>query len=190
MDDTDFIQTNAQRARRATVHRKHLDGAIVAIEHEVAQEPEFFMGGGGLCGAPLDYAAFIQMMLSGGKAKSGEPVLKPETVALMGSNSIGALPAGVLKSVMPDLAHDANFFPGQRQGWGLSFLLNLEPAPAGRSAGSLSWTGLANTYFWIDPTARVGGLIMTQVLPFADPAILKAYNAFERAVYDEIVEAA
>jgi methyl acetate hydrolase len=186
MDDTDFIQTGAQRRRRATVHQKLPDGAIVPIEHEVAQSPEFFMGGGGLCGAPLDYAAFIQMMLSDGKAKSGDAVLKPQTVALMASNSIGVLPAGVLKSVMPNLSNDADFFPGQRQGWGMSFLLNLEPAPSGRNAGSMTWAGLANTYFWIDPAARVGGLIMTQVLPFADPAVLKAYNAFERAIYDQL----
>jgi hypothetical protein len=26
---------------------------------------------------------------------------------------------------------------------------------------------------------------MTQILPFADPAVLAAYNAFERAIYDE-----
>lgn len=186
MNDTDFIQTDAQRRRRATVHQKFPNGAIVPIEHEVAQAPEFFMGGGGLCGAPLDYAAFIQMMLSGGQAKSGEAVLKPETVALMARNSIGALPAGVLKSVMPNLSHDADFFPGLPQGWGLSFLLNLEAAPEGRNAGSMSWAGLANTYFWIDPVARIGGLIMTQMLPFADPAVLKTYNAFERAIYDEV----
>ena len=188
MDDTDFIQTDAQRRRRATVHQKRPDGVIVPIEHEVAQAPEFFMGGGGLCGAPLDYAAFIQMMLSGGRARNGAAVLKPETVAMMATNSIGALPAGVLNSVMPNLSHVADFFPGLRQGWGMSFLLNLEAAPEGRNAGSMSWAGLANTYFWIDPKARVGGLIMTQVLPFADPAILMAYRDFERAVYDRLAD--
>jgi len=29
--------------------------------------------------------------------------------------------------------------------------------PAGRSAGSLAWAGLFNTYFWLDPTKRVTG---------------------------------
>jgi CubicO group peptidase (beta-lactamase class C family) len=129
------------------------------------------------------------MMLAGGKSKSGQAVLRPETVALMGQNSIGALPAGVLKSVMPNLSNDADFFPGLGQGWGLSFLINLERSAEGRNAGSMSWAGLANTYFWIDPTARVGGLFMTQVLPFADPAVLEAYKAFERVVYDELAGA-
>jgi methyl acetate hydrolase len=82
-----------------------------------------------------------------------------------------------------------DFFPGQRQGWGLSFLINLERSVEGRSPGSLSWGGLANTYFWIDPTANIGGLMMTQVIPFADPAILGAYRGFERAVYEELTSA-
>jgi methyl acetate hydrolase len=190
MDDTDFIQTAEQKARRATVHQKDPGGMIAPIpDHEVAQDPEFFMGGGGLCGAPGDYAAFMQMMLAGGKSKSGEAVLKPETVALMGENHIAPLEAGVIKIVMPNLSHDVDFFPGQRQGWGLSFLINLEPSPEGRGPGSLSWGGLANTYFWIDPTAKIGGLIMTQVIPFADPTILRAYRAFERTVYQELAGA-
>jgi len=189
MEDTDFIQTDAQRRRRATVHQKHPDGTIVAIEHEVAQTPEFFMGGGGLCGMPTDYAAFIQMMLAGGKSKTGQQVFRPETVALMATNSIGSLQAGALKSVIPHLSNDADFFPGRRQGWGMSFLINLEPTPEGRRPGSLSWAGLANTYFWIDLASGIGGLIMTQMLPFADRAVLEAYNAFERAVYDELVDA-
>ena len=189
MDDTDFIQTSEQKARRATVHEKRPDGTIVPIEHEVEQNPEFFMGGGGLCGLPTDYAAFIQMVLSGGKSKNGRSVLRPETVALMGQNHAGPAHIAGVKSVMPNLAHPVDFFPGQRQGWGLSFLINLERSAQGRSPGSLSWAGLANTYFWIDPTECVGGVIMTQMLPFADPAVLSAYNAFERAVYDGLASA-
>ena len=68
-----------------------------------------FMGGGGLCGLPADYAAFIQMMLAGGKSKRGEAVLKPETVALMGQNHIAPLEAGVIKIVMSNLSHDVDF---------------------------------------------------------------------------------
>ncbi len=31
-------------------------------------------------------------------------------------------------------------------------------SPEGRSAGSLAWAGLANTYFWIDPARNVAGV--------------------------------
>ena len=52
-----------------------------------------------------------------------------------------------------------------------------------RSAGSLAWAGLANLYFWIDRTAGIGGFWGTQLFPFADPAALANFEAFETAVY-------
>jgi len=58
---------------------------------------------------------------------------------------------------------------------GLSFDINTEPGPAGRSAGSFAWAGLFNTYFWLDPNKRVTGTIMTQLLPFADDRVLKLF---------------
>lgn len=62
-------------------------------------------------------------------------------------------------------------------------MLNQEPAPTGRSAGSASWAGLSNCYFWIDPKKKVTGVIMMQVLPFGDKECLKEYDDFETAVY-------
>jgi CubicO group peptidase (beta-lactamase class C family) len=91
-----------------------------------------------------------------------------------------------LKTIRPDLSNDANFFPGMEHKWGLSFDINTEPGPAGRSPGSLCWAGLFNTYFWIDPTRRVTGTIMTQLLPFADTEVLKLYAQFERGLYDAL----
>jgi CubicO group peptidase (beta-lactamase class C family) len=69
------------------------------------------------------------------------------------------------------------------QKWGLSFLINTMPTPQGRSAGSLAWAGLANTFFWIDPTQRVTGVSLTQILPFFDPKALALFRAYEAAVY-------
>ena len=66
---------------------------------------------------------------------------------------------------------------------GLSFLINPQQGPAGRGGGSLSWAGLANTYFWIDPSKKVAGVILTQILPFVDPAVMKLYAQFESGVY-------
>ena len=61
--------------------------------------------------------------------------------------------------------------------------------PAGRSGGSLTWAGLANTYFWIDPSKRVAGVVLTQILPFVDPAVLKLYGQFESGVYKVVSSA-
>ena len=147
------------------------------------------MGGGGIYGTAPDYAKFVQMMLNDGVGVNGTRVLKPETVELMAANHIGDIQAGVLNSVLHDLSYPlVDFFPGTKQGWGLSFLINMEDSPHGRSAGSLCWAGLANTYFWIDRKKKLGGVIMTQILPFGDPKVIDLYNAFERQVYGVAAE--
>ncbi len=38
---------------------------------------------------------------------------------------------------------------------------------------SLAWAGLANTYFGSIPKQKVTGVILTQILPFADQKALK-----------------
>ena len=109
------------------------------------------------------------MLLHGGSC-DGARILRPETVALMDENHIGDLPAGVLEdSIAPELSNDVDFFPGAPVRWGLGYMLNLEPGPNGRSAGTVSWAGLFNSYYWLDPARRVAGVILTQILPFADP---------------------
>jgi methyl acetate hydrolase len=47
---------------------------------------------------------------------------------------------------------------------------------------------LANTWFWIDPSCGIGGLFLTQLLPFADMRTLAAHDAYEQAVYTTIPE--
>ena len=184
MKDTGFILSPDQWRRLAELHQRDPDGSLHPIDQMMTQTPEFYMGGAGLYGTAGDYAAFIQMMLNDGRSSDGVQVLKPETVALMGENSIGDLKAGVLKSVVPASSHDVDFFPGMDQKWGLSFLINTEDAPTGRSAGSLTWAGVINSYYWIDRKQKLGGVIMTQILPFADPIVVKLYNEFERDLYD------
>ena len=63
--------------------------------------------------------------------------------------------------------------------WGLAYMINTEEVPDRRSAGSLAWAGLANTYFWLDPKKRVTGVVLTQILPFADGKALDLLGDFE-----------
>jgi len=62
-------------------------------------------------------------------------------------------------------------------------MISTEPVLGGRSAGSLAWAGLGNTYFWIDPVKGIAGVILMQLLPFADPKALNVLDDFEKAVY-------
>jgi CubicO group peptidase (beta-lactamase class C family) len=164
--------------RLVTMHARGADGSLKPIEFEMPQEPEFFMGGGGLYSTGLDYLKFVRMFLNRG-ILDGKTLLRPETVAMMGQNQIGDVNVVVLKSVLPDSSLDAEFFPGMVKKWGLGFMINTETAPTGRSAGSLAWAGLANTYFWIDPSKNIAGVILMQLLPFADPQALQTFAEFE-----------
>ena len=61
-------------------------------------------------------------------------------------------------------------------------MITTESVPEGRSAGSLTWAGIYNTYYWIDPKKRIAAVFMTQVLPFADERVLRVYRRFERYI--------
>jgi methyl acetate hydrolase len=184
MDSTGFVLTSAMRARLARMHQRAEDGSLSVIAgFELPQEPEVEMGGHGLYSTAEDYLRFIRMWLNDGAGPYG-PVLRPETVAMAATNGLGpTLKIHALPGVKRHLSHDAEFFPGMPKSWGLSFMINDEAAPTGRSAGSLAWAGLANLYFWIDRTAGIGGFWGTQAFPFADPASVENFLEFETAVY-------
>jgi methyl acetate hydrolase len=187
MNDTGFRLAPKHRALLAGMHARSPDGSLAPIEFEVPQEPEFQMGGGGLYGTASDYLAFERVFLNEGRA-NGRSVLKPETVQLMAANAIGDLNVQPLKTVVPHLSNHAEFFPGMVKKWGLGFMISTEPLPGGRSAGSLAWAGLGNTYFWIDLDRGLAGVILMQLLPFADPKALALLEQFERAVYASLAQ--
>jgi methyl acetate hydrolase len=182
MDSTGFRITSAMRKRMSRVHERDAVGVLAASDFEVPQEPEFEMGGGGLYSTAPDYLAFMRMILDRGIGK-GNRVLKPETVDLISRNHMGDLRVTQLVTTNPSRSNDAEFFPGVPKGWGLGFMVNHETAPTGRSAGSLAWAGLSNCYFWIDPARNIGGVFLTQILPFADVKSLPLFLDFETAVY-------
>jgi methyl acetate hydrolase len=182
MTDTDFKIGPSQRQRLVAMHGRGPDGSLAPIPFELEQEPEFHMGGGGLYGTAGDYIKFTRMILNKGRG-NGHQVLKPETVAMMGQNHIGELTMTRMTSAVAFATNDVDLYPDMVKKWGLSFLITTETTPEGRSPGSLAWAGLANTYYWIDPARDVTGVILMQVLPFADGKCLEAFAGFERGVY-------
>ncbi len=182
MSDTGFKITDDMRKRLVGMHARGEDGSLTPIPFELEQEPEFHMGGGGLYGTAADYIKFTQMILNKGKG-NGNQVLKPETVALMGQNHIGELTMGKMTTAIGWATNDVDLYPDIVKKWGFSFLINSAKTPEGRSPGSLAWAGLANTYYWIDPARDVTGVILMQLLPFADGKCLEAFAGFERGVY-------
>jgi CubicO group peptidase (beta-lactamase class C family) len=185
MNDTAFVISPQQRAREASAHRRRPDGSLTPQPTERQSARQSFSGGGGIYSSGPDYLTFIRMLLRGGSL-DGVRILRPDTVALMGQNQIGEIEAGVLKTTVSALSNDVDFFPGISLKWGFGHMINMQAVPDGRSAGSLTWGGLLNTYYWIDPGRRVAAVFMTQVLPFADARALRIYRRFERGVYGAV----
>ena len=182
MSDTAFKISDSMRKRLVGMHARGSDGLLAPIAFELEQEPEFHMGGGGLYSTAGDYIKFTQMILNKGRG-NGNQVLKPETIAMMAQNHIGELSVTKMVTAAPDFTNDVDLFPDQVKKWGLSFMINTAKTPQGRSPGSLFWAGAANSYFWIDPSRDVTGVILMQMLPFADAKCLEAFAGFESGIY-------
>jgi methyl acetate hydrolase len=187
MRDSTFVARPDMLERLVQAHVRQPDGSLVPVPRTPPGTPEFHAGGGAMFSTGPDYMAFLRMLLHGGSL-DGAKVLRPETIALMLQNHIGDLPVTLLPTSQPDMSYDAEFFPGMAKKWGLTWLINTEDVPGRRSAGSVAWAGLFNTYYWLDPQRQVTGAIMTQILPFADPIVLQLLDEFETAVYQTTAE--
>jgi CubicO group peptidase (beta-lactamase class C family) len=185
MSDTFYNVPEVKQSRRVTVHQRQggRAGAPLVEQPNRPQQPATtFNGGGGLTSTASDYIRFERMILNGGTL-DGARILTAATIALMTRNQIGDISARAVKTAQPELSMDFTFINDGRDKWGLGFLITTAHVAGKRSAGSLSWGGLDNTYFWIDPARGITGVLMMQFLPFADTAALAVYDTFERGVY-------
>ncbi|WP_457299827.1 serine hydrolase domain-containing protein [Phyllobacterium sp. P5_D12] len=183
MKDSGFLISSEQKRRVATCFSRETDGGLKVMPFEMPQRPEFFMGGGGAYSTPQDYMMLLQALLHGGKF-NGVQILKPETVAMMMQNQVGDLNVRKMDSAAPTYSNSFDQFPAQKHKWGYSFDINTEAGPHGRSAGSVSWAGLLNCYFWIDPVRKLTGSLFTQLLPFYDDRVVALCGDYERGLYD------
>ena len=178
MTETSFALREDQRTRRASMHGRGGDGGLSPMPFDMPPPPHFGMGGGGLYSTAADYLRFLSAILAG-----GGPILSAASVADMAQTEWEGPEVGVLPAANPMLCAGFDPSPGSSKRWGLGFLINPQPGPNGRSAGSLAWAGLGNCYYWADPATGVAGVFLAQHFPFGDPAALEAFGAFERAVY-------
>lgn len=183
MTDTLFHLDDERQSRLAVLQARQGDTyTAFPVDIGGGYNSEFLSGGGGLKSTAPDYLRFLRMLLNNGTL-DGVQVLTPASVAEMSRNQIGALRAGVMATTMPAFSHAVDVFPGMATGWGLGFLINPDPGPDGRAAGSLAWAGIANSYYWIDPASGIAGVVMMQFMPFGDPGALAVYSGVERLAY-------
>lgn len=185
MKDTSYIMTAEKYDRVVSGYQRQPDGTMTENPRKLPVPPKAYGGGGGLYSTPGDYVRFMQMILKGGRA-GNERILDTKTVGMMAANQIGELGAGRLKSFRPELSADVDLHPGAVDKWGLGFLINTKAYDKGRSAGSLAWAGIYNTFFWIDRKRGICATVMMQFLPFVDKEAVGLLGDFERSVYTNL----
>jgi len=114
-------------------------------------KPVMESGGGGLVSTTMDYARFSQMLLNGG-ALDGNRIVGRKTLQLMASDHLG-----------PNVKVDSPLMPAGH-GFGLGFAVRTHQgmAPFPGSLGQFFWSGMAGTFFWIDPVEDMFAVFMMQ----------------------------
>jgi CubicO group peptidase (beta-lactamase class C family) len=181
MHDTFFSVPADKRDRVVTMHMRGENGSIREIPNSSKLESPV-RGDGGLFSTSADYASFLQLFLNSGRA-GGARLLTERSIALMTSNQLGRLRISQQSSTDLTLARPFPIGAG-KDTFGFGFQIEGRPAAEGlRSVGSLSWGGIFNTHFWIDPQRGIAAVVLMQVLPYYDVKALNVLRGFEREVY-------
>jgi CubicO group peptidase (beta-lactamase class C family) len=181
MTDTYFNVPAEKQQRVAAQFARLPDGTLAALP-STPPAVEFFSGGSGLYSTASDYSRFTRALLAGGEL-DGHRILQADTVAMVARNQLGELPLSPIATMDPQVVVAGLVMPGSIDAFGFGFALNRTPLASGRGAGTLSWAGLFNTYFWIDRDNGISAVLLTQALPFGDPGARKLVDDFDSAVY-------
>ena len=122
--------------------------------NQVSRRPNFLSGGGGMVSTVHDYLRFAQMLLNRGEL-DGVRILSRKTLQYMASDHLVTLPQA--KSGL-------SYLPGPGYGFGLGFGVRTDAGAAVMpgSVGDFTWSGLAGTYFWIDPAEDMLAIFLMQ----------------------------
>ncbi len=173
MVDTDFYVPSEKCDRVAALYGHTPDQTgLHRMDAKVpTEQPSFQSGGGGLHSTLGDYARFLQMLVNRGEF-NGVRLLSPRTVAMYSTNYAPwqALPYGF----PPHGFTFYNYHPEEDRyhagyGFSLGTRVLLDPSKTGMDGneGEFGWDGAFNTYFWVDPTLDLYGVIMLQHYPNA-----------------------
>jgi len=182
MKDSFFKAPADKKRRLASVYQRMEDGTLEKAPAAPMRPSSYLSGGGGLYSTAGDYLKFARALMGGG-ILGRRRILKPESVKMMASNQIGELTLRPFSSLAPQLTKDDAVLPGALDKFGLGFALNSSAVRNGRGANTMSWVGVFNTFFWIDPEKQICAVLMTQMTPGLDDGPRKLLEDFDRAVY-------
>lgn len=151
MAETGFSTSEANAGRLAEPFAADpWTGDNVAL-FNMLEQPVMESGGGGLVSTTMDYARFALMLRNGGTL-DGVRIIGRKTLELMASDHLG-----------PDVVTNGTLLsPGH--GFGLGFAVRREAgiAPFPGSVGQYFWSGIAGTFFWVDPKEDLFAVFMSQ----------------------------
>lgn len=157
MKDTGFYVPADKVQRLTQIYTADKTGQTVVMQNEplgdYKSDPAIHNGGGGLVSTMQDYFTFAQMMLNGGEV-NGVRILGRKTVEYMTSNHMP-------KHLTPFSKN------AQGEGYGLAMSVTVAPDMSGfmSSKGNFGWSGMASTYFRVDPVENMIIIGMAQFVP-------------------------
>tara|TARA_B110000014_G_scaffold264482_1_gene266709 strand:- start:12558 stop:13715 length:1158 start_codon:yes stop_codon:yes gene_type:complete len=182
MNDTSYDIPSHKIDRLSSVHKREDEGFTV-LPFEIPKKEDFYSGGGNLISSLSDYSKFLQMILNNGSLNNRQ-ILKKDSIQTMSVSHTSGISLHPMRSVVPFLSNDFDFFQGQKGSWALGFLLSEEDSVSGKPKNSLGSYGLFNSFCWIDKMNDLAGLLIMQMLPFFDEEVVKVLNSFEKNIYD------
>ncbi|RAK93887.1 beta-lactamase family protein [Aspergillus costaricaensis CBS 115574] len=199
--DISFFPTTEMKLSLAAMHQRAKDGTLSVRDHLYrypllppnpgGEEDRFCMGGAGCFGKPLEFCRIVAALLNDGTSPhTGAKIVTSETVEEIFTDQIPTMPRycnEYTPSGKPELANPCPLIPCSEdltEGWGLSFSLSHTERPSGRAAGSGSWEGLANLFWFADRTNGIGGIIASQILPYGDLEVINCSESVEKIIYN------
>jgi CubicO group peptidase (beta-lactamase class C family) len=154
MKDSGFWVPPAQQHRIAEPFLVDPDRGGKVQLSDIRAKPSFLSGGGGMVSTAHDYLRFTRMLHNDGTL-DGVRILSRKTLGYMRSDHLADI---------PEASRTAGFLPGPGYGFGLGFAVRRTPGAAWTpgSPGDYHWSGLAGTYFWIDPAERLIAIFLMQ----------------------------
>jgi len=184
LHDTLFELEDTHRSRLCVTSMRAEHGGFTTIAMDPPSHPEVYGMGTALYSTPYDFMRFMRFLLSDGEL-DGERLLSASSIERLFADQMQGLSFQKMISCAPVTA-DVDPFPHSRATHSFAFLRNEDDIPGMRSAGSAGWAGVLNSHYWIDRSADVAGLFMSQSLPFFEPRFMQRYEQFERCVYTHL----
>ncbi len=150
MVDTGFAVPPAQQHRIVEPFGHDPDGGVPMQLINPREIPAMESGGGGLMSTAMDYARFLQCLLSGGEL-DGHRLISAHTLAFMTADHLGDIP--VDGTLLP---------PGHGFGLGFAVRRAAGESPVPGSVGTYHWSGIGGTSFFVDPAQDLYALLLTQ----------------------------